>query len=271
MKRWGLVFGAIVVSLSLLLGCSSDKNEKTIIMGVSPGPYDELFDTAIVPILEKEGYTIKHLNFSALLEANIAMMENAVDVVVSQHAGFMKVFNAQRGSDFVAVQKIPTVPAGVFSNHHQSLSDIAQNMTVLIPQDASNAARAYGLLAKVGWIELKPGIDLMQASKNDIHANPYQLNIKEMDSSLIPRVLDDADFAVIPGSIVWLGKLDPSKVLAQETLLDDLYLQVVVRGKDQESDWVQAIVRAYNSSEFKAYMKEHNQNNYWILPPSLLE
>lgn len=271
MKRWGLILGTMVLSVFLLLGCSNDKNEKTIVMGVSPGPYDELFDVAIAPILEKEGYTIKHLNFSALLEANIAMTENAVDAVVSQHAGFMKVFNAQRGSDFAAVQKIPTVPAGIFSNRHQSLSDVTQNMTILIPQDASNAARAYGLLAKIGWIELKPNINLMSASKNDIVNNPFQLDIKEVDSSLIPRILDDADFAVIPGSIVWLGKLDPSRVLAQETLLEDLYLQVVVRGKDQESDWVKAIVKAYNSPEFKAYMKEHNQNNYWILPPSLLE
>lgn len=271
MKRWGLMVGTMMMSLALLLGCSNKEDETTIIMGVSPGPYDELFDAAIVPILEKEGYTIKHVNFSALLEANIAMTENAVDAVVSQHAGFMKVFNAQRDTDLVAIQKIPTVPAGIFSSHHSSLTDISNKMTILIPQDASNAARAYGLLAKVGWISLTPGANLMQASKNDIAENPYQLNIKEVDSSLIPRILDDADFAVIPGSIVWLGKLDPSNVLAQETLLEDLYLQVVVRGKDRDSAWAKAIIKAYNSPEFKDYMKAHNQNNYWILPPSLSE
>lgn len=269
MKRWGLRIVTLLVSVSLLFGCSNKEDDKTIIMGVSPGPYDELFDIAILPILEKEGYTIKHLNFSALLEANIAMSENAVDVVVSQHAGFMKVFNMQRGTDLVAIQKIPTVPAGLFSHRHDALTDVTEKMTILIPQDASNAARAYGLLAKVGWITLKPDINLMQASKNDIADNPYQLNIKEVDSSLIPRILDDADFAVIPGSIVWLGKLDPSEVLAQETLLDDLYLQVVIRGEDRDSAWAKAIIQAYNSPEFKAYMAAHNQNNYWILPPEL--
>lgn len=269
MKRWHSMVIMIVVGISVLMGCSQDKNEKVITMGVSPGPYDELFDAAIVPILEKEGYTIKHINFSALLEANVAMTENAVDAVVSQHAGYMKVFNAQRNENLVAIQKIPTVPAGLFSNRHQHLSDIKQKMTVLIPQDASNAARAYGLLAKVGWITLKPNLNLMLASKNDIVANPYELTIKEVDSSLIPRILDDADFAVIPGSIVWLGKLDPSDVLAQETLLDDLYLQVVVKGEDADSDWAKAIIAAYNSPEFRDYMKVHNQNNYWILPPEL--
>lgn len=271
MKRWMLGLTMIVASLFFLVGCSAEEDEKVITMGVSPGPYDELFDAAIAPILEKEGYVIKRVNFSALLEANIAMTENAVDAAVSQHAGYMKVFNAQRNADLVAIQKIPTVPAGLFSNHHQALTDVAQKMTVLIPQDASNAARAYGLLAKIGWIELKSDINLMLASKNDIVRNPFQLNIKEVDSSLIPRILDDADFAVIPGSIVWLGKLDPSNVLAQETLLEDLYLQVVVKGKDADSDWVKAIISAYNSTEFRDYMKDHNQNNYWILPPELLD
>lgn len=268
MKRWFLMIFA-VASITFLAACSGDRDEKVIVRGVSPGPYDELFAVAITPILEKEGYTVKEVNFAALLEANIAMTENAVDVVVSQHAGFMKVFNDQRNSDLVAIQKIPTVPAGIFSNRHQSLEDVQQNMTILIPQDASNAARAYGLLDKAGLLKLKSGVNLMQASKNDIAENPYNLQIKEIDSSLIPRVLDDADFAVIPGSIVWLGKLDPSHVLAQETLLDDLYLQVVIREKDQDSEWAKAIVNAYNSEEFKAYMEENNKNNYWILPESL--
>ncbi len=269
MKRFLLLFMTSLVSIVLIAGCSQKADEKTITMGVSPGPYDELFDAAIVPILEKNGYTIKHVNFAALLEANIAMTENAVDAVVSQHNGYMKVFNEQRGSDLIAIQKIPTVPAGIFSNHHKALQDIDSGMTILIPQDASNAARAYGLLQKVGWITLNPDTDLMKATKNDIATNPYNLNIKEMDSSLIPRVLDDADFAVIPGSIVWLGKLDPSRVLAQETLLDDLYLQVVIRAENRDKEWAKAIVEAYNSPEFKEYMQHNNENNYWIIPESL--
>lgn len=269
MKRFTtkLLFTLIIVMG--LTGCFSSKNENEIIMGSSPGPYNELFDAAIVPILESKGYTVKSINFSALMEANIAMTEESVDVVVSQHAGYMKVFNAQRGTDLVAVTMIPTVPAGIFSNKYKGLEEIKAGMTILIPQDASNAARAYGLLEKAGWISLKKDINPMEAGKNDIERNPYQLKIQEIDSNLIPRVLDDTDYAVIPGSIVWLGQLDPAKVLLQETLLPDLYLQVVLLGKNQNTEWAQAIVDAYNSPEFKAYMDAHNENNYWILPPAL--
>ena len=236
-----------------LFGCFSSKNENEIIMGSSPGPYNELFDAAIVPILEAKGFTVKSINFSALMEANIAMTEEAVDVAVSQHAGYMKVFNEQRGTDLAAITMIPTVPAGIFSDRYTDLASIQSGMKVLIPQDASNAARAYGLLEKAGWITLKEGINPMQAGKNDIAENPYNLHIQEIDSNLIPRVLDDADYAVIPGSIVWL----------------DLYLQVVILDKNRDTPWAKAIVEAYNSPEFKAYMETHNAHNYWILPPNL--
>lgn len=252
-----------------LFGCFSSKNENEIIMGSSPGPYNELFDAAIVPILEAKGFTVKSINFSALMEANIAMTEEAVDVAVSQHAGYMKVFNEQRGTDLAAITMIPTVPAGIFSDRYTDLASIQSGMKVLIPQDASNAARAYGLLEKAGWITLKEGINPMQAGKNDIAENPYNLHIQEIDSNLIPRVLDDADYAVIPGSIVWLGQMDPVKVLLQETLLPDLYLQVVILDKNRDTPWAKAIVEAYNSPEFKAYMETHNAHNYWILPPNL--
>lgn len=266
--RRSVIFLVLVVGL---VGCSAEKRENEIVMGVSPGPYNELFDAAIAPILEAQGYTIKRINFAALIESNIAMLEDAVDVVVAQHAGYMKVFNEQRGTDLVALAKIPTVPAGIFSNRYQKLADIRDGMTILIPQDASNAARAYGLLAKAGWIVLDSDINMMAASKNDIVKNPYNLEIKEVDSHLIPRVLDDADFAVIPGSIVWLGQMDASRVLLQEDLLEDLYLQVVVLNKNRDSDWAQAIVAAYRSPEFKHYMEKNNQDNYWILPPELIE
>lgn len=251
----------------ILVGCGQEeKSDSVIRMGVSAGPYNELFDAAIAPILEKEGYRIERIDFRSLLDSNVAMLDDGVDVVVAQHAGYMKVFNEQRGTDLVAIQKIPTVPAAIFSKRFESLDDVKDGMTVLIPMDASNAARAYGLLQKMGWIRLSSDVDLMKATKEDVVENPHQLVIREIDSTLIPRVLEEADFAVIPGSIVWMGKMDPSKALAHEALLPDLYLQVVVRDKNKDAQWAKAIVDAYNSEEFTAYMVKNNPNNYWAIP-----
>ena len=52
---------------------SADPAAKTeIVYGKSQGPYTELFEAAIVPILEEQGYTLKGVDFSDLLTADIA-------------------------------------------------------------------------------------------------------------------------------------------------------------------------------------------------------
>ena len=44
--------------------------KKEIVYGKSQGPYTELFEDAIVPILEKEGYTLKAVDLSDLQTAD---------------------------------------------------------------------------------------------------------------------------------------------------------------------------------------------------------
>ena len=57
-------------------------DKKEIVYGKSQGPYTELFEAAIVPILEKEGYTVKGVDFSELQTADIGLNDGDVDVNV---------------------------------------------------------------------------------------------------------------------------------------------------------------------------------------------
>ena len=59
--------------------------KKEIVYGKSQGPYTELFEDAIVPILEKEGYTLKAVDLSDLQTADVALNDGDVDVNVVQH------------------------------------------------------------------------------------------------------------------------------------------------------------------------------------------
>ena len=60
---------ATLLASAALAGCGRTKTpvgtEKTALtMGISPEPYSELFTSAIKPILAREGYTIKPVNFT---------------------------------------------------------------------------------------------------------------------------------------------------------------------------------------------------------------
>lgn len=245
---------------------ANNQTKKEISMGVSPGPYNDLFKDAVKPILESEGYKVKLVNFPHLLESDVALSEGSIDLTVAQHTAYMDVFNSQRKANLKPVVHVPSVPAAIFSNKYTSLQQVFAGAKVAIPQDASNAARSYNLLEKAGWIKLKENANPIIVSKNDIAQNIAGIDIVEMDSANIPRVMNEVDFAVIPGSIVYSANIDSNKALLLETIIPDLEIMVVVNGGNENSQWAQDIKRIYQSQQFKDYMKEHNQNGYWVMP-----
>jgi D-methionine transport system substrate-binding protein len=237
---------------------------KVLRIGVSPGPYNDLFDAAVKPILEAKGYQFKKINFSGLLESDIALNEGSIDFNVAQHSAYLNVFNQQHKADLVAVVHVPSVPAGIYSDKYKDLNQIKPGAKVAIPVDPSNAARAYNLLEKAGWIKLKAGVNPIVANKHDIAENAAGIDIVEIDSSSIPRIMQDIDYAVLPGAIVSLGKIDPTTSLLAETIIPDLEILAVVKKKNQNSPWAQDIKQAYQSQAFNDYLANNNSAGYWV-------
>ena len=273
MKRKSLVIIPLLSVFLLIIGCGkkSERNKtnsgdkKVIKYGKASGPYTVLFEKAIIPILEKKGYKFEVVEFSDLLQNDTALNEGDIDVNVEQHTAYMNNFNDSQKGNLVALSPIPTVPAGIFSSKHKSLNELKDGAKIAIPSDASNAARGYNLLKKAGWIKLNENINVAKATQKDIKENTHKLEIVEMDSANIPRSLDDFDYAVIPGSIVYSAGINPSTVLLQEDILNHLLLQVVVKKGNENSDWAKAIVEAYHSDEFKKYMEQNNKG-LWFIP-----
>lgn len=262
----------LILSLFILAACGGEdasKDKKEIILGQSPGPYSELFIDAIQPILEDEGYKVKTIEFTELLQADVALDEGSVDLNVDQHTAYMENFNEEKGANLTKITPIPTVPAGIFPGRKDSLDDVSEGDIIAIPDDPSNAARAYALLQKADIIELDDSTELVKATENDIVENKLNVDIKEMDSAQIPRSLEDIDYGVIPGSIVYASGVDASKSLLAEDILKDLELVAVIDEKNKDADWAKAVKDAYASDEFKAYMEEHNDDDYWFIPEEI--
>ncbi|MBO6258106.1 MAG: hypothetical protein J6M93_02050 [Succinivibrio sp.] len=256
-----LTIGAVLFSAQAF----SDEGKKELSFSKSQGPYSELFISAVQPILEKQGYTVKAKDMSDLLQADFALNEGEVDFNVEQHTAYMQNFNQKQDGHLVALTPIPTVPAGIYPGAKSDLKEVREGDTIAIPNDASNTARAYALLQKIGFITLDPKKDLATVTKEDIINNPYHLEFVEMKSLNIPAVRTDFAFIVITGSIVWNAKIDPSSALATEDILPHLLLQVVVAEKNKDAKWAQDIVRAYHSDEFKDYLKKNN-HGLWFVP-----
>lgn len=248
----------------------AEDEKTTITYGKAQGPYTVLFEDAIKPILEKEGYTVEPVEFSDLLQNDIALNDGEIDFNVEQHTAYAENFNATYDGDLVAISPIPTVPAGIFSANHDSLDELKDGDTIAVPNDASNTARAYALLQKAGWITLDPDVDISAVTQDNITENPHNLEFVELSSSNIPATLSDFSYAVITGSIVYNAGIDASTALLSEDILDHLILQVVVKDENKDTAWAKAIVAAYHSDEFKQYLEENN-NGLWYVPDALFQ
>ena len=266
-KIWALGL-AVVLGVGVVAGCGSEQastDKKTITYSKSQGPYSELFENGVKPILEKQGYTVTGKDLSDLLQADVALNDGEVDFNVEQHTAYMENFNKKQDGHLAALTPIPTVPAGIYAGKKDNLAQIADGDTIAVPNDASNTARAYALLQKAGWIKLDPAKDLATVTQQDIVENPHNLKFTEMKSLNIPAVRGDFAYIVITGSIVYNAKIDPSTALLKEDILPHLLLQLVVHEKNKDAKWAQDIVKAYHSDEFKDYLKK-NDNGLWFVP-----
>ena len=260
---------ALSLAVSLTFTATSaqafDKDHATLTFSKSQGPYSELFISGIQPILEKEGYTVKAVDLSDLLQADLALNDGEVDFNVEQHTAYMENFNKSQDGHLAALTPIPTVPAGIYPGEKNDLSKVEDGDSVAVPNDAANTSRAYAILQKIGWIKLDPTKDISTVTQDDIIENPHNLKFTEMKSLTIPSVATDFDYIVITGSIVYNAKIDPKTALATETILPHLLLQLVTQEKDKNSVWAQDIVKAYQSAEFKSYMDKNN-DGLWFVP-----
>ncbi len=86
----------------------------------------------------------------------------------------------------------------------------SESLTIAVPNDATNEARALLLLQAKGYIKLKDGAGIT-ATVNDIAENPKNIKFNEVEAAQLPNVLKDVDYAVINSNYAIPANLNPVK------------------------------------------------------------
>lgn len=86
----------------------------------------------------------------------------------------------------------------------------SEKITVAVPNDTINEARALLLLEDLGYITLKDDAGIT-ATILDIEENPYNIEFKEVEAAQLPNVLSDVDYAVINSNYAIEAGLNPTK------------------------------------------------------------
>lgn len=248
----------------ILQGCDnkSDSNQTTqqdkkeIVVGLPPSMHNIMMEKVVKPALEKQGYKVRLVNFSSLRDSNTALVEGSIDLNAAQHQSYLDVYNKETKNDLVSLVHIPSISAALFSQKHHSINEIADGQTILIPNDPANQARALQLLQSLHWITLKPGNNAGILDLNAIDENKYNLKFKAILSEMMPRTLNEVDYAIMPGGIAWLSHIPADNVLVQEKLTANLELMVVVKKENLNTKWAQDVKQLYQSDALKKFISQ---------------
>lgn len=253
-KRLITLILASIVTLSLV-GCG--KNDQNVItVAASPSPHALILEQC-VPILAEQGYTLKIKEYNDYINPNVAVSEGVCLANFFQHQPYLNAYNESYKTDLVSVCAVHFEPLGIYSGKQNSIKNLTDGARIAVPLDTSNEARALLLLQQEGLITLKDGVGLT-ATVNDIEFNPKNLNIIEMDASLIATVRDDCDLVVLNGNFALGAGLSVSDSLATESASGQSALTyanvLVVKNGNQNHPAVVALKNALTSEAIKNYI-----------------
>ncbi|GIN61005.1 metal ABC transporter substrate-binding protein [Robertmurraya siralis] len=266
MKKWLKLTFALFV-LGFLAACgNNDSNSagegeetKEIQIGATAGPYSDMLKKAIIPGLEEKGYKVKVIEFSDYIQPNNALDNGDIQANLFQHTIYLENFAKENNMDLTALITVPTAPMGIYSNEFTTIEEISDGATITIPNDPTNAARAFNTLQDEGLIILDEKADPLTVSEKDIIENKKNLKFEPIEAGQLPRSVESADLAAVPGNFALAAGMDLLSALALENMLDSYRNVVAVKTENKDDQLAKDIVEIVQSDAFEKVIDEEFQ------------
>ncbi|UAY77126.1 MetQ/NlpA family lipoprotein [Pasteurella canis] len=259
MKLTKLLGLATIFSAVALAGCKDDKPTATttptqeparkLTLGVMSGAEAQVAEVAARIAKEKYNIDVKLIEFTEYTQPNEALSKGDLDINAFQHKPYMDKEVEQRGYKLAVVGNTFVFPIAAYSKKIKDISELREGAIVAVPNNPSNLGRALLLLEKQGVIKLKDSNNLFSTSI-DVVENPKNITIQEVETSLLPRALDDVDFAVINNTYAGQHGLTREKdgIFVEDK--DSPYVNLVVAREDnKDNEVIKDFVKAFQSEE----------------------
>lgn len=129
-------------------------------------------------------------------------------------------------------------------------------LTIAVPNDTTNEARALLLLEEQGIIELDDAAGIT-ATIRDITSNPHNITFKEVEAAQIPNILQDVDYAVINSNYAINAGLNPlTDALAIEGSSSAYGNVLTVKEGNENTDKTKALAAALESQQVVDFINQ---------------
>lgn len=267
------VIPAAAAALALGLGLtacgsesgSGDGSDGALVVGATAVPAGEVLSYIKKDLAAKNGLDLEIKEFTDYVLPNTALQEGSLDANLYQNKPYLDDFNKSKGTELVPVVDAYLPPMGVYSKKVQDVTELADGVTVAVPNDITNEGRALQLLASQGVITLKDDAGTT-ASPADIVKNPKNLKFKELEPAQLPRSLDDVAAAVINNNYAQDAGLSPAEdAILLESAKNNPYANLLAVKKGNEDDpRVEKLAKLLTSPEVTKFIKDKYQGS--VLP-----
>jgi len=128
------------------------------------------------------------------------------------------------------------------------------SLTIAIPNDTTNEARALLLLESLGYITLKEGVGVT-ATVLDIVENPLNIEFKEVEAAQIPNILPDVDYAVINTNFAISAGINPAEKALEMEGPGAVYANILaVKEGNENKPIILALIAALESKQVVDYI-----------------
>ena len=129
------------------------------------------------------------------------------------------------------------------------------SITIAVPNDTTNEARALLLLENLGYIKLKDGAGITATIK-DIAENPHNIKFNKVEAAQIPNILQDVDYAIINSNYAISAGINPVEdSLAIEGSASAYGNILAVKEGNENTDKIKALKAALESKQVADYIK----------------
>ncbi|MFJ7917598.1 MULTISPECIES: MetQ/NlpA family ABC transporter substrate-binding protein [unclassified Lysinibacillus] len=259
MRKLNYILGLMAL-LFLLVACAKANEKETVKVGIRSSELETW--EYIKEQAAKEDISLDLVTFSAQYDPNQALAEGEVDINAFQHVAYLNLFNTNNKTDLQAIGTTIMAPIGLYSKKYKTLDEMKEGAKIAVPKDPSNWGRALLLLQEYGLLTVTDSFD-GNGGEDRIKDNPKKLNILPVDGATTPRVMEDADFAVINNGIaVEAGLLLKDAIIHENETAKPFLNVIVARPGDKDNKTLKKIVDIYQREETANFIKDISNGNY---------
>jgi D-methionine transport system substrate-binding protein len=239
---------------------ASDEADGTLSIAASPAPHAEILEEAAVLLEEEEGIELDITIVNDYTTPNRLLDDEEVDANFFQHTPYLEGEVESHGYDLESAGNVHIEPMGVYSQDYDSLEELPEGSTILVSNNPAEEGRFLSFFVDAGLIEIEDGIDIENATFDDITENP---NDFEFNNQTAPELLvemynnNEAPAVIINSNFAIEGDLNPVvDAIALEDSESPYANLVAVRSGDADREDVQALLDVLQSEEIAQFMED---------------